>query len=836
MSNYFERVNIYLLIDVDGVILPAGEELRINEPEGVGSTSITLKRGKNHGVDYEFSDEKSPFEFDRIKYQGESISGYELLDDILEANGGDGNCLFTIKSTDRNGNNERVDYLGDIDFETYKKTDIVFRVSSRRINFNDQIRTRSGTVIDMESIETVDGNPISINPNFFNNVFLHSIAISLFQKGTRRFGGLGIDSPQNSQDYFVQWGYDGEVLSTFPSVLVTDYNNQLFKEYGAFGLSQIVENKELLESQFFFEKVKGILKINYDAEHGVTFNNFGGTTVTYKGTYLEITGPNQNESFTLNPGDTSLPSMGDVNSTRVVSFTFDGEFNLMKDSKVLIYDIWNIPVNTNITQSISPSGNGVLEAEFEKNQDGVIAGMIQPFRAMSKILESITGDNTILDSPFLENTLARFGLINGYKLRGLDVSMKLSYDELLESIKAIFGVGVAQSFDGSGNLKIRIDRYSGFYNDVQIGLIENVVDGSVEFEFDEEYAINNIEVGYTKYPRETNENKQGNLVEFNSKQDLITSIKKTDNSKKYVSDISASGYLITNSIAERVEDIPETTVSNDDDIFIVKTSNSGEYENTGASTTDIPNVKYISSSNTIELRGVFYDLINGYNITVTSSSTSVTGVIQDVSINGSITVVELDSVPVTGTVSDTGNVSVVINSVVLRERASTSEEFDVKTNVGRPETVYNLGINPQYIMMNHSPLFLSGLAKKDETDIVRVQRSILNENYRSQFKEGEGAYILDSEREEVGANANLALSQINGNQNLFTGRKVRLKAYLSKDFINIIRSAYQEINDSAYYGYLSFVDFDGNTVNGYLIDIKYKLLEMKADVYLREKA
>ncbi len=78
------RPQVFRLVDVEGRVLPAGGfEQFADDPIGWESINIHLKRGKEHGVNYEFTDGEVALEFD-------AATGKELIERVYARAGSDG--------------------------------------------------------------------------------------------------------------------------------------------------------------------------------------------------------------------------------------------------------------------------------------------------------------------------------------------------------------------------------------------------------------------------------------------------------------------------------------------------------------------------------------------------------------------------------------------------------------------------------------------------------------------------------------------------------------------------------------------------------------------------
>lgn len=397
------------------------------------------------------------------------------------------------------------------------------------------------------------------------------------------------------------------------------------------------------------------------------------------------------------------------------------------------------------------------------------------------VLNAITGESSILESSFFSSQLPDAYLTNGYKIRALpDKPLYLSFEMLFENwAQPLFGLGY-QVYNDNGNFKMLVERYSEFYQDVEIDYIESVFVNSFEVFLDASVHFNEIVTGYKIFPSSTDENIRNNLDEFNSKHTHALPLRSVKKKKEYVSDIIASGYKIENQRREQFSEVPKETVSDDDKPFCIKGIESDRYE-------DVV-VTFDNAFDRFIFSGAFYNFIEGETITIDGSDDNDSSfTISSISVDNVNSSFFTSLYTVEAVTFETPKFVTIIKSSSF-VRAERDEPYDTLEGITSPESAYNVGFNPKNMLLNQSPIFLSGLNKKDTTETIKTQRVFLNDQMTFEFSSGQGTYVLGSGT-EISMDGNLEIGDINSNMKLFTGERVRLKCKLSQTRVINIRNA-----------------------------------------------
>ena len=169
----------------------------------------------------------------------------------------------------------------------------------------------------------------------------------------------------------------------------------------------------------------------------------------------------------------------------------------------------------------------------------------------------------------------------------------------------MFNLGYA-IVEVAGDFKVLMERASYFYQDVEIDYFPVIDNNSWEVFIDKGLIANQIKVGYKEYPKSTDENKNNNVDEFNTVQEVLTPITTIKKKLEYESELIGSGYKIENQRIEQFSLEQDTTITDDDKLFVIKGIDSDTYE-VERLNEDVVDVIF-TASYVISLYGNYFDL------------------------------------------------------------------------------------------------------------------------------------------------------------------------------------------------------------------------------------
>lgn len=821
---YFELPNRFKLIDTDNVLISGDGVLFIREPQDFEEVELVLKRDEEtHGVMFEFTEEETPWKFDRSKVDGETYSAYDLIKAIYDDKGVDGRCEFVIESSNDSAQTFVEDYKGELDFSTYREVDYAINMLSRRVMMGDKFRTRYETPINLAATNDLDGN--AITGITAETMHLHSKAIQQIQRSNVQNLQGGGDDLDGATNFFLNLYVQNETG-------VTDFLDSLQEEYGNEIQTILYRAKDEMPANYVFEDVGGALKFNVTANYQIVVEDMDDETLTLNGLFAEVDGVEVAiDDFTTDYDVNGTLGLGTID----VSYTSSGIISVPIDSSIKIYEKWNIP-DTAAPHAVvfNYETDNEIEITFYNIQDNSEAKVYKASDALTQAVEVITGQGSALNSTFLSDHEDNIYITNGYAIRNFNQSnkpAKFSLKDMFSNfLQPVYGLGMSLLRDGAVH-KLAVERHSYFYNDSLIFNIPQIINDTYEVTIDRDLHFNEIKTGYASFPKSTDENKFNNIDEFNTEHNHLSPLERVKMKAEYISKAIASGYNIENQRREQFKKSPTETVSNDDNMFVIHGLKQTTYAVKKYSG-DPENIIFDATENTIKLFGTYFNIVSeSVTLAGTGMSNAGTYTVSSVVRDGMYTVLNVASVS-TDEVHD-DDYALTISAARLR--AARDDEFDVLNGTISPQTIYNGGINPKYMLLNNSNIFNSGFRNKLDADKVRSQDVKLNEDATFELKTGEGAYVLGGEGVELTMNEDVALSDINSRNALFKGTKVQFEAPLKYSDYQTIKDGLTDLNDDNLHGYIQFTDMFGNTRQGFPLEITYNLSSEIAIFVLREK-
>lgn len=832
MDSFVSFLDEFRLVDVDGVVLDnPNDYIEVYEPEGYDVCEISLSRSEDHGFDFEFSDPETPLTFDRVKHENSTISPYDLIKALYESNGVDAKCFFEHRLI---GQTPELQYRGRLSFsirlENYK-----YVINSRRVNLDDLFRTRQEVQVNFSDDENVDGNAITAPST--EETFLHS----------------------KIRKYETQFDYRGGAPS-FPSgvdALIAETYEDINTFYCNFGMTDTtsVENSqgaiEIIKNGIqsftstfptigsepypFFQLNDGgkltIHRVQFNAE--IRHLNNGGGDVSFA-LYYQV---GKYGAETMIAGtETNLTGVsGYVES--VIYDESDIEINIPIPSKGYTSDFYlymkivESNATTDLKKITAPDPFDdyplTLDATFYAVGKGSLADTYEVKETLNHVLESITGQNNLVVSSFLDDDIEIMRVCNGAAIRGLDNPLVVSFKRLFhEWLKQMYGLGLAVEETATDTFKIVIEKYTYFYQDKFIMHFDNIEDGSFEIAIDESLIFNEIVTGFENYPDANDENKGNNIDEYNTRHLMTTPIQQVKKKASYISRVIGSGYKIENQRLEQFKDNPSETVTDDDNIFCIKCVNNDTYRVDGDNVEPIYAIIADGVNNTLSILGTYFDIREGDTLEVDliggSSGLEGTYSVERVSIVGDRFLISVDDVPVSSSSSPNYNLTVQTD----RLRAERNELIDNIENVISPETIYNIGLNPRTFLFNQARIINSGLNYKTGSDKIKIQEVNLNGNLAFDFNGGEGHYVDGYFDPNVQMKDDLTLDEIVGFNRLFTGNIIRWSTRTFYSTILYLKQAMMnQSTEDINYGYVTINDDDGVLRKVFLSSIKYKVFD-----------
>lgn len=837
-TNLFEQRNSFRLVDVDGKFLPSPNDyIVINEVDGFGDMKIILERGKkSHGFNYEFGEEEKTYGFDGVTYvddngTAEAYSPFELLKGLYDIDSFDANCILEYRE------NDILQFSGRLDFEEYVEIDYKITIKVRRVNFDDLFRTRQKTKVNVTDSQSIDG--IAITPPSSDAVFLHSKI--LFQESLLTGNGLLLD-------------FDNE--STFSEIPIfkLEFDEVEFsggdKAYIQSNASEEPPEGILIGGSFALNVPRAVAyKARFRFEYDVTLTGIGGSAAT-----TELKLGRATKDFSESEADVFINEEVTVQATGTgtvnASGSFEWEINKFStDQEGTNVYIWvdyciNNGANCDLDLDDAILNSSSFSLELDNVEENSFAEMYNSFDVVNHCVEAITNVVNPLESTLLDTDAINLYLANGYLIRAFeeissnaDTVFKYSFKDLFEGwIQPFFGAGW-QVYQDSGDTKIAIERYEFFYQDNEIDFIESVIDESFELSVDESSIFNEIKVGYKEFPKATDENKENNIDEFNTVHEYLTPVKRVEKEFEAIVDFIASGFKIENQRREAFQSNSTRTVTDDVKTFFLKAITINSYD-TPDNVTTTTQPQFLGTFlgedfNRIRIPGTWYDIRVGDTITISNFDPSVNGnyTVDDVQIVGNTTRIKIPLSPVT-LLTKAGSITVGINRNSLV--AERDDQLDSLDNVFSPETVYNIGMHPKNILLNHSQMIKSGLTKK--TSAINKKSIELNEDMFYTSNSGSFEYIINNGNKllpTIIMKNNVGLSRLE--DPIFSGEKAKWKSRIGYDRVKNIRDKCLNQHPTDNLGYVRVSDSRGVEYKVYLDQMKYNPLSEEVEFKGRVK-
>lgn len=856
MKNLRQHIVKFKLVDVEGSVLSVGQEIIIREPVGFDVIDITLERDNDaHGLMYEFSEDETDLGFVR-SMKADTIDPYTFIETVDDLNGVDGNVNIVITYAEYEGAPEQSLYTGALDFSTIDIQKKIINISSRRVDFDDKFRSSVDTKYDIANYR--QEGTINKSPSTPEDTYLHGY---IFNRSTKMDGvkSFTLDDGviPKVEDRYLRLpigGRSGEVLSNSVKGVVTGAPT-LFEinPTEILGGGYSIGGSELQYGEYSL-KARLKCKFNFSESGEAGFDwgaaNFVGTfrfaIVDGEGNFkvadanispfskaVDVTGT-ASWSFELDTTLIPLPSATSV---------LDGGvgYELSPTDTVYIYANFQMNSAYDYKLTITDFEDSYLEVDAITSDQDSLAVTYSTADILDNLVESMTEQSGTFDKTrtFVQN-LGDIRQTSGYALRNfvpestLNNTVFTSFNEQFKGfLKPLLGAGYA-IVDIGGVNKLILEHRDFFYQDDLSYTITTIEKDSYSIEKDLDLVYNEISAGYKVYPKSTDENKDGNLEEYNTLQEYTTPIKRHKATLDLKVDLIASGYKLNNQRKEQYSEKPPVTVSDDDKMFVVKTRTLDDgatqyYKNIDLQVINDPDDGSVSYADFIFRGGTgeYVDLRDGDTFLTAHLANNANGNVYEVQ-----SVVRENGNKVVkcyrfGGINNESRVAYVDFDFTYGAfdgagvRAERNEPFDILANITRPDTVYNVGLNPTVGVMNHGTYLNSGFVGKSVTSSIVLRENKLGSEMTYRFKAGEGDYITADKSYEVTQGDDIPLSELDLNKRKFSGR---LHSFTSKlplaDIISIRQNMLNEGSEN--YGVIEFIDpIDNVTKQGWIMRMTY---------------
>lgn len=847
-ANLYRNENRFYLIDEEGIVLAPGEELRIAEPFDLESVEFTLLRDSEyHGFDFEFASEESEIKLRFKPFQGETNNARDLANDIFNLRGPNGKLIFSYRF--QNGMDEVELFRGYVLYHTRRRQRKYDAYQCDRITFGGGIQSRKSLSVPFGATESISGAPITgITPY---NIFLHSQVLEKTLKATS-LGPVGeviqpqvfrVDIPAGSGTELVDKRfYLNASLEADPNTKLSDgfkspssqfvpdslsaarqfeaqeggtYDIDIQAKYS--GEITIIDERDgtnLACNGGLFQRIRLFSYVRIDDAEG---NAIQPPVVLWSYDYdqcIEAPGT-PTDTHTIIAGSPYESGSGNYSATRDLppgasiyvycEWRYTGEYN----SPALVKDEISATVAGRLNNDGSININAETKAPADTSQG------VKPITALNHIGLYLTDNADIIDSPHFDTSgdAHEFTLVGGKQLRSLDVQPEFSFESMVGSLKAIFGVGMS-TYNNGVTERMYIGRFTDFYRDQRI-LDSNgypfTVNSLIEWSSlcDTENTYNTIRVGYSVYSEGSETDEPGARNEFNAYHQKSTQLNQLQNEGFIESLLVASGQKLE---AQRRLGPNDDSGDSDDELFVI---------NDIEQSTFLFEVVNARGGNLI-IDAYLPQLVDATEITLVTQGDVYTVV------SGTGNAVQVPKPQTSWQVNELTPNETYYNEEVsfdISILASVQDEtFDIASGTVGAPSAYNKGIAPTYMLFNHSPLINSGLAYEGLTSEIVTSFVKNNGSLRTQFKVGEGAYILDPDRQVVTQGDTITKADLDQGQGIHTGVAIEIETELSIQDVFALRQQYTgRPIDGTNYGWFEIKDaITGELTPVYLRELRYR--------------
>ncbi|MBL7738722.1 MAG: hypothetical protein JNK14_05845 [Chitinophagaceae bacterium] len=554
---YSNRMCFFFRLIIGGVTHSIREPIKWDDVQIEGERDAEF-----HGYQFKHTDGNVSLGFD-------CDSGRELIEAVYNLDGQDGEVLFQFGYTYL-----AVDYVlfnGKLTLNTYKWFPDRIECTVESQDIDTAFTSRLETKVSMKQSESFDGYPVPAPTPY--SIELHAKEI---------LTKVLCNSIDKTHQSFSYTSPSGTLFYIKPDNLENTFSE--IEDYYQYPLGGQVSNPVSVEEYILDFQTNGDTDISIELDHDITLTNgplglsdnftakvmyvkkkYNIATASYVTTETDITETPVSENF---PGGLAQSVTFNIRGTITETDTF-----LAQDT-IYIYILITLNqsdvLKFNITQNVFSLDVQHLEASEATEANGwfiedVIQHCINCIGNNDYSFRSSYFQRANAIYPFTDGCGSKYLLTNGFQIRQFDVDnrpLKIDLRKVLRSLNAIHCIGYNYTNDDSGS-HVRVERADYFYKEVEILSITELEDYREEVAIDIIY--NQLDFGYNKFQ----DSGFNSLDEFNTKQEWLTAIKKTNKKLPQLSDFITSGYSIEQARREQFKDKPSSSVTNDEEPFLI---------------------------------------------------------------------------------------------------------------------------------------------------------------------------------------------------------------------------------------------------------------------------
>jgi len=537
---------------VSGAVI---SELVIRQPVGWDKLRLILKRDETwHGVNYEYTDERTVCEFD-------GYSGRDWIETIFRAEGED--AVITIQTGVKvDANTFVVEYEGRLNLSTYKRIKRRITCGLERKSLHSRLLAKWDTAYEMSGYLQTPLVSQTLTESFSNVVNSSKKTELTFPGDTNGHVWVQFDT-SNPQTAEIEEFAAGKPMGISDSEGPEANDEWLFKfrSEGVFSVDIVLDYRLWWAVKKRTISVGAARVTNYRLVTQLVHVQADGTRKEYP-----IHAPKVANAGT---SEVSVYATGELKTQLAVKkgdklflygkLQFSHNKNELQQTQVQLTSLTTRISLTGQTKNAPTAGASVTVWDAINAGIAAAAGVFERLRSA---YYGLAGSVYPVSGPGAERLL-----IDGLSIRGFKKKMSLTLRDILLSLQAIDGIGLSYGNE-SDVLGVRdtveIKAVEDYYRPVELLRLDHVADYKEEVLENELYS--SVDIGFDKWVEEGS----NALEEVHTTHQLSTPIREERNKKTLVSTLVASTLAIERTRREQFADKPKDGTTYDNDIFIIQ--------------------------------------------------------------------------------------------------------------------------------------------------------------------------------------------------------------------------------------------------------------------------
>ena len=728
-------------------------------------------------------------------------------------------------------------FVVDDDYDTYTINQTVNNQSnsininhSRSLTLNEGDKVIFGVRIFMNSALGVYFKAVDIS-NYQNVFELSSVAsetdypfrgftMNLHSKEIVRYSET--KTPSNEPDT-----YTNESVGLTDAWLQLDSETQLTSEIA--GMVNvplgIIENNPMDTDQYTLKAEEtGTVDYEYTFTGRVLIPGATASTLTY--TPAIIIKKASTGVVTIKGYPAKAKTVTGVNIRNfVMSFSIQDNIYLEPDDQLYLGCRINCPIVGNVTINNSFSNIKISQSTVAPPTTCRAYNFLDAVKFIVKIITGADSDKVISSFFDTGGCGEKHAITNGFQLRNFEVfdrPVQASLKDLLEGARDFWNVGFSLKTDENGTDYMIIQPFSEFFSGDEILHINEVA--NLKEEHDKDLVFNEINIGFAKYADDDN----NYLDDVNTYHEYLTPIKTYKAKKAIQCKLITSGYLIEQQRREQFADTPSRSVTNDDELFLIKyVKDYREFKNVTFGVDEEGTTGTFLFSKSLGLTTGDKFILNG-GLSGANDGITYTVVTKD----DFQELYYVDPAPLYDL--GAGTVLVPISNV----EAEKNENYNT-IGILSPNSAYNLSLTPKQQLFWWRNYFNIGFTSKQKSDLLKCTFVKQNKDAQLEALDDTACQVLPSGY--VKMDGNVSIEQLGYLNRPFTPIKTSFKCKLPYTQISLLKKAIRGelVGTESFrnFGYITYTDYDGIEWQAHVSTLEYNPMteEVNIEAYKIDK-